>query len=124
MKLAFAIYRPTDLPGIDIRLVSASGDELLKLHISWQVSPTASRPEISSRSEEREWALVTEGWLVFVASVDTEVFVLGPGSAKVMMVRAANEVCIGTLDFAAANAAPLTPERIAAIPSDPNASKA
>ena len=107
-----------------IRLVGDNGKEVGTLNLSSEVVTTESDETDSRRSTPRIWA-PEHGWLtVFLPLAETGWIVPTPGNYYLEQFSDDINIRIGIVQFALIDPVPLTPERVAAIKTEPNASNA
>jgi len=132
LLLGFAIrLAPTTSLDFDIRLITESGVEVGSINMS---NKAASEVEVGQdnfddvsaerRQSSASLMLMGDSWTPLFVRL-TPLVAVEPGLISVIHRRAGREdVKIGEFAFALVEPAPLTPERIAAIKSDPEAAKA
>ena len=117
-----AIYDAYDLVDTDLRVLSASGDEVLRFGINVKdKTPVVPRFEPSSFRGGLVVPSGTPTWSIVLVRLPWTVMV--PGKYRFVITDEDGDMPIGQLDFLYAPAPPLTPDRIAAIRSDPRAMK-
>jgi hypothetical protein len=135
-QLAFAVYDLLHIEHSRISFVSQAGVEVFYIDINRaEQAPDGetTAPELLSTSDgdtqtdnrHETYMLADEpGWSFFVYDLKSlDETVLEPGEYSVRCRRGENDKPLGFLNFYYVPAAPLTPERVAAIRSNPFASK-
>jgi hypothetical protein len=123
LGLAFAVYTPSLPHGMKLKLADPSGAIAATFAISLSEVSSGEgelRATVSPRQED-VIATLPLGWSFRVLTVG--VSIAAPGLYSVLMDDGTDAV-VGQLYFALVDPAPLTPDRAAAIRSDPNAIKA
>jgi hypothetical protein len=125
LQIGFAISATAITPGspLKFRIVDQAGNEVGT--ISLELQPPAGFPA-DSGIDQPGIALPMLNTIVLFALLcpDAPMLALEPGKFEVRHVMPHGEEVVGQIFFAVVDPPPLTPERIAAIRSDPTASKA
>jgi len=103
-----------------LQIVDEFGDEVAAIQLELRPAQPDSAPVAPSEHP----ALLQIGWMVMFAPFNDErMIVKKPGWCVVQLLTDDGPKAIGCLLFAVVDAEPLTPERVAAIRSDPTAAK-
>lgn len=118
---AISIYNPNSFNKGRIYIRSEDGEELIHIDIEVEVNaaPKSSVEQLESTVPYIEIPIWTTNYIYVDAAL-----VKSPGRFTVFLAKDGQELTIGHLIFALAPAIPLTPDRIAAIKSDPMAAGA
>ncbi len=124
--LAIGFAFPTTIAAEEakFRISSAEGNEVGTINLMAQ-AVTPEEDDFIAQKDQPLLLLPEYGWTTaFLPLGATQWVVNEPGVYYLEQLKAGGPVRVGTLKFAAADAAPLSAERIAAIKSEPNAAKA
>jgi hypothetical protein len=126
VRLVFAIYVPLEAPAFRVRIVDDNRE--LAGTLDLQLSRTdIQQPKPVHTAIRAEGPLLRSpehGWMFAVLPPgDFGVVFRRPGPYRFLIEQEGQELVVGTLQLAVVDPLPLTPERIAAIRSDPNSSK-
>jgi hypothetical protein len=121
-SLMFAVAQQDEPASFDMVLRGPDGRQ----HGTITLNVRAVEPDEPEEAAARDVVQVGPGsWMVdLLAGGATEWFIPGPGVYTIYVRSGGEEVPVGSIAFALATPPPLTPERIAAIKSDPRAAKA
>lgn len=123
LKLVFAIYDFVNLAPFDILFIS-QGKEIFTVHFGAEVLEEENLKQPHGGLDEM-LMIAEKSWIVtsFAFAEEQFPFAPGPMMIEVKLKWKNTEAQIGTLNFFYIRAAQLTPERIIAIKSDPQAVK-
>lgn len=128
LTIALAMYCSKDLQPADIQALGPDGLVLFSIHIDMAENATrrskVNRKRMSHGTGASIETLVPSTyatWSTLVISLDMQVVVMQPGQYTIVLRRGQDECTIGCLNIAYTLSPELTPDRIAAIRSDPNA---
>jgi antiviral defense system Shedu protein SduA len=108
----------------DLRITDEEGRQAGSIRLSMR-SPSQDEPDTVLRSEGATMLVPQEGWTsAFFPLGKPDIVINKPGIYRLLQVTPQGERIIGQLRFVVIDPPPLTPERIAAIRSDPAAAKA
>ena len=122
--VGLALFQPVVGTSLNLRLVSTSGAEAGKIEITL----AGGSPSDEDASLDRRSPLLmipNQGWVIaFLPLSGDAITVKEPGLYDVVLEDAEGGNAVGQVLFALIDPPPLSPERIRAIRSDPNAAKA
>lgn len=108
----------------ELRIKSEAGEQIGWLRINLAPSQIGNGAAVGASSDQT-MLVDPEGWMPFMVPIETPIFVLHPGRHRLVKVQAdGSESFVGSFVIGLADAVPLDADRIAAIRSDPLASKA
>jgi len=114
---AFAVYDPFSFDKCRVRILSPNGAELLFFDLQFEKTDSSLGISVFAQTQYPVWSVVV------ASGPEKSPLIKEPGQYKVVLCRNNEEVSIGCLNFGYAQSTPLTEDRIAAIRSDPFASK-
>lgn len=122
----FAVYDVKPNDNIKIRIVNQVGFEVGHIDIAMTATaaPT-SLADLALRVDGQLLPIPDAGWIVMILpSGVANMLITEPNLYKVLLTMDEQDIQIGFIDFILLDPVPLTPDRIAAIRSDPTATKA
>jgi hypothetical protein len=120
-SFVLGIFDPSPGEILEVVIRSAAGIQVGSFRLD--VTPMEGSGPPGEDPGEKSFDL-SGGWVLAIAPADLGgFFIPGPGLYAVLVRIAGEEVAVGGVHFGVVDPAPLTPERIAAIKSDPEASK-
>jgi hypothetical protein len=124
LSVGFALSTATACHDHKFRITDESGREIGQINLSTMVAAPSDEDAVL-RNQGCMVSLPQHGWVTaFTPLNGTQMVIPAPGTYHLRHVTDCGEHIVGELLFAAIDAAPLTQERIAAIRTDPNATKA
>ncbi|MGA9769684.1 MAG: Shedu anti-phage system protein SduA domain-containing protein [Blastocatellia bacterium] len=114
---AFAVYDPFGFGEARVRIIGPDGIEVIFIDIQFKRAGIESGINVFAQAEYPVWTVIV------VSGPKQSPLIKEPGQYKVVLRRGDEEIPIGCLVFGYVQAIPLTADRIAAIKSDPYASK-
>jgi hypothetical protein len=121
--VGFAIHDTAAETGTKFRLSDENGNEIGTIDLFAGLAPSDSDHAVAGQSEVK-LTMQPHGWTTFFVSLaGTGWIIPAPGLYSLEHISSGASSRAGTLQFAVVDAAPLSADRIAAIKSDPNASR-
>lgn len=122
--IGFAVQKRAAGNTISIRLVGPDRVEAGTITIALQVTKPLEQPPAALRDGSSAFLSAQQEWIpLFMSLKDSGIAVLAPGEYLLEETQTQGNRTLGSIYFALLRAPELTPERIAAIKSDPSAVK-